>query len=162
MLGTAATAPAAAASVALRLARRRGGAALILTLGCADAGRQARVLAAPSAARLAAELAQQGQVAAACGRLVRIALPTDEPLPAALWLSTAAGEAPCVVACCGPRSEQGEVLLQHAGVVHLVGSEDDPICRLALDGLRRDGRNADLLRPPSGAVTALALLGVGP
>ncbi|CAB4919561.1 unannotated protein [freshwater metagenome] len=161
VVGPPAAAQSAAAAVALALPRDPGGAtALVLTFGADPPALAASGLALPAARRLAAHLASWDVPGAAAGRLVWAALSQDAPAAQARR-AAAAAPGSCVLALCGARSDVGESLLALAAVVYIVGAEEDPACRLALDALRRDGARAAALELPPGLAATAARLGIG-
>jgi hypothetical protein len=138
---------------ALALLLRRRGPAVVCAWGAV--ARRPQAPAAVGARRLAASMDARGLAARATGRLVAVAL-DPEPVAAAAEAgraAAAAGDAPVVVALCGPRDAAFDHLLagQDIGIV-ATGDAADELVRLGVESLEAVvGR----------ALPAPALCGVG-
>lgn len=152
----------AGAVVGLDLLRRAPVGAVAVCEWGSERRRAGPPLASPSAARLAARLAECGLDATAAGRIVRVALPADEA-GATRAAQIAAEEAPCVLAVAGPRSGavDGLIAAQGRALVAERVADDAGLAALALEDLLEAGVDAACvdLRAPALA-TALARAGI--
>ena len=143
-------APVLAATVALLAARRyrlRAAVAAVHDATAADAGRprRTRVLSSPAARRLARSLHARELAAAAAGRLVMVALPTDPTAAtqAAERTTAAAAGAATVIAAAGARDETIDALLARCDAVLVaVPRQRAALAELAASSLRSLGVTA--------------------
>jgi hypothetical protein len=121
---------------ALALLLRRRGPAVVCAWG--SAARRPQAPAAVGARRLAASMDARGLAARATGRLVAVAL-DPEPVAAAAEAgraAAAAGDAPVVVALCGPRNEAFDHLLAGQDIaIVAAGDATDELVRLGVESL---------------------------
>ncbi len=126
-------------------------AALVITL--LGPTRPRRRWAAPplaAAARYCEQLAEQGVVASARGRLVMTECDGDDAVAAAERL-IAAARIPVVVVALRPREAELDALISVARRVVLARSSDDRVDQLAITELAQLGADAELLDPPGSA-----------
>lgn len=123
-------------------------------------------LAGGAARRLAQRLGARGLIAAACGRVVTVALPASEieARAATERALAAAGDLPLVLAIAGARPPAFNPLLATLDRLIVVPPSGAPagLEPLAIDAAARLGRSASLLRlPATGTVTGRLVAATG-
>jgi hypothetical protein len=151
----------AAVALAAATAHRARCAVVCRWDGTASAPRPATA-AVPSARVLAERLANRGLSAAACGRLVTVALPIADGEARAATERTlaAAGDVPVVLVVAGPRPPALDLLLATLDRLVVVPAADAPpgLEALAAADAARLGRATSVLRLPDGVTTTGRLL----